>query len=264
MPFRHRVVWITGASSGIGEALAYEFAKQGARLVLSARRQDVLENVQLRCQSPEKHLVLPFDITNISQFKQLVAQVEQDFGAIDILINNAGVSQRSLAKETLLSVDRQLMEVDYFAPVALTKEVLPYMLARKKGRLVAVSSIAGLVATPMRSTYAAAKHAIKAFYDALRAEVYKDGVYVSVIYPGFVNTQLSYAALTGDGSPQNKLDDVQKEGMSAEEFAHQAVNALRQGEEHIIIGGLKEKLAVYVDRASPSLLHWLMRQVKVV
>jgi dehydrogenase/reductase SDR family protein 7B len=264
MPFRHRVVWITGASSGIGEALAYEFAKQGARLVLSARRQDVLENVRLRCQSPEKHLVLAFDITNISQFKQLVAQVEQDFGAIDMLINNAGVSQRSLAKETLLSVDRQLMEVDYFAPVALTKEVLPYMLARKKGRLVAVSSIAGLVATPMRSTYAAAKHAIKAFYDALRAEVYKDGVYVSVIYPGFVNTQLSYAALTGDGSPQNKLDDVQKEGMSAEEFAHQAVNALRQGEEHIIIGGLKEKLAVYVDRASPSLVHWLMRQVKVV
>jgi len=210
MPFRHRVVWITGASSGIGEALAYEFAKQGARLVLSARRQDVLENVRLRCQSPEKHLVLAFDITNISQFKQLVAQVEQDFGAIDMLINNAGVSQRSLAKETLLSVDRQLMEVDYFAPVALTKEVLPYMLARKKGRLVAVSSIAGLVATPMRSTYAAAKHAIRAFYDALRAEIYKDGIYVSVIYPGFVNTQLSYAALTGDGSPQNKLDDVQK------------------------------------------------------
>lgn len=264
MPFHHRVIWITGASSGIGEALAYEFAKQGAKLVLSARRADILQQVKLRCANPEQHLVVAFDMIDIEHLPQIVMQVEQQTGGVDLLINNAGVSQRSLIKDTCITVDRALMEVDYFAPVALTKAILPYMLARKRGRLVAVSSIAGLVATPMRSTYAAAKHAIAAFYDSLRAEVYDNGVYVSVIYPGFVKTNITFAALTGDGTPQNKMDDAQDAGMSAQQFATQVVAALAKGEEHIIVGGLKEKLAVYVDRISPMAVRWLMRRVKVV
>lgn len=264
MPFRNRVIWITGASSGIGEALAYEFAEQGAKLILSARRSDVLEQVKRRCADPEKHHIVAFDMTNIEQIADVVAKVEQQYGAVDILINNAGVSQRSLIKDTDLAVDRALMEVDYFAPVALTKAILPYMLARKRGRLVAVSSIAGLVATPMRSTYAAAKHAIAAFYDSLRAEVYDNGVYVSVIYPGFVKTNITFSALTGDGSPQNRMDDAQDVAMSPREFAKLAAKALADGEEHIVIGGLKEKMAVYVDRLSPTIVRWLMRKVKVV
>ncbi len=264
MPFRNRVVWITGASSGIGEALAYEFARQGAKLVLSARRADVLQQVKQRCVNSEKHMIIAFDMTDIDQLSTVVTEVEQQTGGVDLLINNAGVSQRSLIKDTSLAVDRTLMEMDYFAPVALTKTILPYMLARKRGRLVAVSSIAGLVATPMRSTYAAAKHAIAAFYDALRAEVYDKGVYVSVIYPGFVKTNISYAALTGDGSPQNKMDEAQDLAMSPQEFAKQVVKALAEGKEHIIIGGLKERLAVYVDRVSPTAIRWLMRKVKVV
>ncbi|PTQ89223.1 SDR family oxidoreductase [Agitococcus lubricus] len=264
MAFHRRVVWITGASSGIGEALAYEFAQQGARLVLSARRADALERVRANCQRPEQHYVLAMDMKDIDRFPDLVKAVEQAMGTIDLLINNAGVSQRSLVKDTCLAVDRELMEVDYFGPVALTKAVLPLMLARKRGRLVAVSSIAGLVATPMRSTYAAAKHALRAFYDALRAEVYDHGVYVSVIYPGFVKTNISIAALVGDGSTQNKMDDAQNAAMSPQTFAQLAVAALARGEEHIVIGGLKEKLAVYIDRASPELRQWLMRKVKVV
>jgi len=264
MAFRNRLIWITGASSGIGEALAYEFAEQGAKLILSARREDVLEQVKQRCANSEKHVIVAFDMTKIDQIANVVAMVEQQHGAVDMLINNAGVSQRSLIKDTDLAVDRALMELDYFAPVALTKAILPYMLARKRGRLVAVSSIAGLVATPMRSTYAAAKHAIAAFYNSLRAEVYDNGVYVSVIYPGFVKTNITFSALTGDGSPQNKMDDAQDAAMSPQEFAKQAVKALAIGEEHIIIGGLKEKLAVYVDRASPAAVRWLMRKVKVV
>jgi short-subunit dehydrogenase len=264
MSFNNKVVWITGASSGIGEALAYEFAQQGARLVLSARRADILEQVKSRCKNASLHLVLPMDMTDSSRFAELVLQVERHFGAVDMLINNAGVSQRALVKDTMLSVDRALMEVDYFGPVALTKTLLPYMLARNSGRLVAVSSIAGLVATPYRSSYAAAKHALRAFYDAMRAEIHDSGVRVSVIYPGFVKTAITFSALVGDGSTQNKMDDAQDAAMSPAQFAKQTVNALAKGQDHIVIGGVKEKLAVYVDRLSPDLRHWLMRRVKVV
>jgi short-subunit dehydrogenase len=264
MSFNNKVVWITGASSGIGEALAYEFAQQGARLVLSARRADILEQVKSKCKNASQHLVLAMDMTDASRFADLVLQVESHFGAVDILINNAGVSQRALVKDTLLSVDRALMEVDYFGPVALTKTLLPYMLARNSGRLVAVSSIAGLVATPYRSSYAAAKHALRAFYDSMRAEIHDSGVRVSVVYPGFVKTAISLSALVGDGSTQNKMDDAQDAGMSAAEFAKHTIKALAKGQDHIVIGGVKEKLAVYVDRVSPDLRHWLMRRVKVV
>ena len=264
MSFNNKVVWITGASSGIGEALAYEFAQQGARLVLSARRADILEQVKAKCKNAAQHLVLPMDMTDSSRFAELVLKVESHFGAVDILINNAGVSQRALVKDTILSVDRALLEVDYFGPVALTKTLLPYMLARNSGRLVAVSSIAGLVATPYRSSYAAAKHALRAFYDSMRAEIHDSGVRVSVVYPGFVKTAISLSAFVGDGTTQNKMDDAQDAGMSAEEFAKQTVKALAKGQDHIVIGGVKEKLAVYVDRLSPDLRHWLMRRVKVV
>ena len=135
MNFNNKVVWITGASSGIGEALAYEFAQQGARLVLSARRADILEQVKSKCKNASQHLVLAMDMTDASRFADLVLQVESHFGAVDILINNVGVSQRALVKDTLLSVDRTLMEVDYFGPVALTKTLLPYMLARNYSML---------------------------------------------------------------------------------------------------------------------------------
>jgi short-subunit dehydrogenase len=138
------------------------------------------------------------------------------------------------------------------------------MLARRQGRLVAISSIAGLVATPMRSTYSAAKHALRAFYDAMRAEVHDGGVRVSVVYPGFVKTAISLSALVGDGSTQNKMDDALDNGMAAEEFARQTVLGLAKGYDHIVIGGIKEKFAVYVDRVSPELRQWLMRHVKVV
>ena len=263
MTFEKQVVWITGASSGIGEALAYELARQGACLVLSARRREQLEAVRARCRNPGVHLVLPMDMTDPAAFAPALETVLRSCGRLDMLINNAGISQRSLVKDTVPVVDRRIMEVDYFGPVALTKTVLPYFLARHAGRFVAVSSIAGLVATPMRSTYAAAKHALRAFYDALRAEVHDSGVRVSVIYPGFVRTPITISALTGDGTPQGTMDATLENGIAPEVFAAKVVKALAKGEEHIVIGGVKEQLAVYADRVSPALRHWLMRKVKV-
>lgn len=260
--YKNKVVWITGASSGIGEALAYEFARQGARLVLSARRAEVLDDVCARCINAEQHLVLPLDMTDTASLPRHTLAVLKKFGQIDVLINNAGVSQRSLIKDTPLTIDRQVMELDFFGPVALTKAVLPHMLTRGSGQLVAMSSIVGLVATPYRSAYAAAKHAIVGFYDALRAEVFDAGLSVSIIFPGFVRTNVSLSAITANGSVHGQVDAQQETAMPADEFARRAVAALAKGETRIIIAG-KEKLAVWLGRLSPELLARVIRRVKV-
>jgi dehydrogenase/reductase SDR family protein 7B len=260
--YHNKVVWITGASSGIGEGLAYEFARKGARLVLSARRGEVLEAVRRKCDHPEKHMVLPLDMADSDSFAHTVDAVLAACGQIDVLINNAGISQRSLINDTALSVDRRIMEVDFFGPVALTKAVLPHMLARGSGQLAVVSSVVGLVATPYRSAYAAAKHAIAGFYDALRAETHDSGIRVSVIYPGFVRSNVSLSALTGTGREHGQLDEKQTTAMSADAFAVQAVAALAREENRIIIAG-KEKLAVWLGRLSPDLLARVIRKVKV-
>ena len=260
--YRDKVVWITGASSGIGEGLAYEFARQGACLVLSARRTEALEQVRLRCANPERHIVLPMDMADTDSMANKVETALTACGRIDVLINNAGISQRSLIKDTDLSVDRRIMEVDFFGPVALTKAVLTHMLAQGSGQLVVVSSVVGLVATPYRSAYAAAKHAIAGFYDALRAETFENGIRVSVIYPGFVKSNVSLSALTGAGHEHGQLDEKQATAMSADEFAVQAVAALAQEKNRIIIAG-KEKLAVWLGRLSPDLLARVIRKIKV-
>ncbi|HEX5661501.1 MAG TPA: SDR family oxidoreductase [Polyangiales bacterium] len=262
--FAGKVVWITGASSGIGEALAYELAGQGAQLVLSARRRERLEAVRARCAHPEDHRVLAFDIADTASHAEQVARVLDEVGRIDVLINNAGVSQRALVKETALEVDRRLFEVDYFGPVSLIKLVLPQMLQQKSGSIVAVSSVAGLVATPYRSSYAAAKAALLAFHDALRAETAQDGIQVSVLCPGFVATEIAQAALVGDGSASAGRHTVPKGALSAQSFARKAVARLRAGEGLIVIGGAKEKAAWWLARFSPALTAKLMTRVKVI
>lgn len=260
--FQDKVVWITGASSGIGEALAYELAQRGAKLILSARRADALDAVKAHCARPQEHLVLPMDMTQIERFADMTAAVLKRFGRIDMLINNAGVSQRSLVKDTALAVDRQIMELDFFGPVALVKAVLPHMLARGSGHFVAVSSVAGLVATPYRSAYAAAKHAMLGFHDALRAEVHAAGLKVSVLCPGFVRTNVTRAALTGDGTPHDRMDGLHDASMSAAEFAAKAVRALARGQGRIVIAK-REKWAVYLGRISPALLERVIRRARV-
>src|SRR3954471_20950943 len=178
MKFANQVVWLTGASSGIGEALAYAFAREGARLVLSSRRRDELERVRRACARPDDHLVLPLDLTRGETFPAAVVEVLARWGRIDLLVNNGGVGQRALATHASLEVERALMEVDYFGPVALTKAVLPAMQAQRAGRVVVISSVMGYLGTPGRSTFAAAKHALHGWFDSLRAEVWREGIQV--------------------------------------------------------------------------------------
>ena len=260
MKFSGQVVWITGASSGIGEALAHAFAREGARLVLSSRRPEELERVRRACERPEEHMVVPLDLTRSETFLIAVGEVLARRGQIDVLINNGGVSQRALAADATLEVERALMEVDYFGPVALTKAVLPAMRARQAGRIVVVSSVMGYVGTPGRSTYAAAKHALHGYFDSLRAEVWRDGIGVTLVCPGYVRTAVSDNAVGPRGEKHGKTDGTHMSGISAEKCAVVIVNAVARDREEIYVG--REAYAIYVKRFLPWLFSRIVRRMK--
>ena len=256
---KNQVIWITGASSGIGEALAHNLAKKGAKLILSARRKEELERVKNTCQSAENNIfVLPLDLEKSHEFSIKVAEAIAHFGKIDILINNGGISQRSLAKDTSVDVDRRIMEIDYFG----SKALLPYFLERKAGKFVVITSLVGKFGTPMRSAYSAAKHALHGFFDALRAESWKENIKVLIVCPGFIKTQVSVNALIGSGEKQGKMDNAQANGMSAEICAEKIVNAIKQGKEEVYIGG-NEVFGVYLKRFFPSIFSKILRKAKV-
>lgn len=258
-----QVVWITGASSGIGQALAIAFAELGAQLVLSARRDSELQRVKALLPNQDQHLCVPLDITNALQIEQALQQVLAEKGRIDWLINNAGLSQRALIQDTSMETERKIMEVDYFAHVAMTKAVLPTLLKQKSGHVVFISSVAGLIGTQYRATYSAAKAAIHMWANSLRAEVAAQGIDVSVVFPGFVKTNVSLNALTGDGEAQGFQDEAIEQGLDADEFAEQTVKALLQKQEYIVIGGRKEKLGVMLSRLAPSILYKQIRKAQV-
>ena len=259
----NKVVWITGASSGLGKALARECALQGAQVILTARRYEELENVRISLFKPERHLSIVADITDEVQIRHAYVQVLEEKGKIDWLINNAGLSQRALIQDTTMQTERAIMEVDYFSQVYLTKTVLPTFIQQKSGRIAFVSSVAGLLGTQYRASYSAAKAAIHMWANSLRAEIAQFGVGVSVIFPGFVKTNVSFNALNGEGKPQGHQDEAIENGLEADEFAQEVVKALMQEQEYIVVGGTKEKLGVLISRLAPSLLYKMIRKMKV-
>jgi short-subunit dehydrogenase len=269
MPYlENKVIWITGASSGIGEALTVELAKiKGAKLILSSRRKEELERVKGNCPpSVQSNIkILPLDLAQEHTLRLSVEVAIQFFGHIDVLINNGGISQRSLAKETSLSVDRQLMEVDYFGTVALTKYLLPHFLKRKRGHFVTVSSVMGMIGTPYRSGYAAAKHALHGFFDSLRAELWKESksIYVTLICPGWIRTNVTLNALTGNGSKLNEMDQTTDRGLSPKACAKKIIAAIQGRKNEVYIGGLKEVGGVYLKRFFPRLFARTVRKIAV-
>lgn len=253
-----KTVWITGASSGIGEALALQYAKDHARLVLSARREDELQRVAERCHdaglAKDDVLVLPLDVTDWAALPGKVQAVLDTFGQIDLLVNNAGVSQRSLCKDTDMAVYQKLMDVDVMGQIALTKAVLPHMLERGAGHLAITSSVAGKVGVPMRTGYCAAKHAVMGFFDALRAEVEGQGISVSTITPGFIRTDISRNALAGDGSAYGREDEDIAGGMNVDECAEVVFKGLTAKKREIPVGKGKEMAALWLKRIAPEAL----------
>lgn len=260
MRFSRQVVWITGASSGLGEALAYAFAREGARLVLSSRRPDELERVRAQCARAEEHLVVPLDLTQPAAFPALTAEVVARCGRIDVLVNNGGVSQRALAIDATLAVERALMDVNYFGPVALTKAVLPAMLARGTGHVVVVSSVMGYLGTPGRSTYAAAKHALHGYFDSLRAEVWRRGIAVTLACPGYVKTRVSANALGPNGETHGATGLAHEHGIAPETCAAAIVRGVARRREEIHVGGW-EVAGIYVKRFAPWLLSRIVRRM---
>jgi dehydrogenase/reductase SDR family member 7B len=257
--FLDRVVWVTGASSGIGEALAVAFSREGAKVVLSARNAVELERVRAACDgAADRHLVLPLDLTRYDALPAAVSAVLQRFDRVDILVHSGGVSQRSLVANTDLATDHAIMDLNFFGTIALTKAVLPSMLARRGGHIVPISSVVGYVGTPLRSTYSASKHALHGFFDSLRAEVAKDGISVSIICPGYIRTNVTRNALTGNGSALGTMDATHQNAMLPEECARRIVDAVAKRKEELIVGG-KETWAVPLKRFVPGFVSRMVR-----
>ncbi|GAB5553331.1 MAG: SDR family NAD(P)-dependent oxidoreductase [Saprospiraceae bacterium] len=260
--FKDKVIWITGASSGIGEALAYELSKAGAYLVLSSRKITELERVRSNCSVPDKTLVLPCDVTDFDN-TDTIAQKAIDFqGRIDLLINNAGISQRALAQETKLAVDQQIMNVNYFGNIAITKAILPHMIERQQGHIVVMSSVLGKMGVPYRSAYCASKHALQGFYDALRAEIHKENIDVTTICPGYVRTNVTKNALKGDGTPNNFVASSTASGYNPKEFAEMALRAIAKRRKEVYFAK-RELRGVYLNRLSPNIFFRLIRNYKL-
>lgn len=257
-----KVVWITGASSGIGEALAYELGKKDCNLILSSRKEDQLLKVKNNCSHPEKVYVLPLDLENFEVMPQKAKEAISFFGHVDILINNAGISQRSLIMDTDFHVYKKLMDVDYLGTVAVTKAILPHFVARKSGHFATVTSLMGMFSSPYRSGYCGAKHALHGFFDALRLEHEKDNISVTLVCPGFIATDVAKNALKGDGSAQNTDDEATKNGMPVSELAKKMVRAMEKGKMEAYIGR-KEILAIYIKRFFPRLLHKIVLKSEV-
>lgn len=260
---KNKVVLITGASSGIGEALVYQIAEKGAKLILAARRETELERVKSACPLGAEVATLPLDLADAGSIAEKAKVAESIYGQVDVLINCGGISQRARAIDSTVDVDRRVMEVNYFGTIALTKALLPGMVQRKSGHQVVVTSAVGIISSPLRSAYAASKHALHGFYDALRAEHFEDNLQVTMVLPGFIKTQISINALTGDGSQQNTMDDAQANGMTAEECARRIIRSIEKNNEEVYIGGMKEVTGIYLKRYFPGLFSRVIRKTKV-
>ena len=259
----NQIVWVTGASSGIGKACAEAWARRGASVVLSARKAETLNAVAapLRNNGADVHVVT-LDLSNSGSLSAVAHHVEEKIGPVDVMVHCGGISQRSKAIETSLDVDRRVMEIDYFGTLALTKALLPTMVKRGRGHFVVVTSLMGLFSSPFRSGYCGAKHALHGFFEALRAEHHDDGLKVTMVCPGFIRTNISLNAVVGDGSQQGTMDAKTGAGMTAEQCAERMVKAVERNKAEVLIGRY-EILAAYIKRLSPALLRRIVRRAAV-
>jgi dehydrogenase/reductase SDR family protein 7B len=255
--YSNKVIWITGASSGIGENLAQQLAHAGAHLILSARNKSKLAALRATLANPESHLVLPLDLANLGDAKNYADQIIAKFGRIDILINNGGVSQRASANDTTMEVNRQLMEVNFFGNIALAKAVLPIFRSQGSGQFLIVSSIAGKFGFHLRSIYSASKAALVGYYESVAMEEAAYGVSVTIAFPGKINTPISKSALTASGESHGIMDHNQVTGMPVEQCVKQMLDALARQKKEVLIGR-KELLAVHMKRFLPRLFWRLI------
>jgi short-subunit dehydrogenase len=256
--FEGQVVWITGASDGIGAACAARFVEEGAHVVISARRREKLEQVAARI-GVSKVSVAPLDVSDEAACERVAAEVIEAHGRVDVLVLNAGIGQRGEALATPLEQVREVMAVNFYGAIALARAVVPQMVARGGGRVVAVTSIAGQVATPLRAAYAASKHAMHGWFDALRAELHGTGVSVTLVMPGYVRTDIAVHAKLADGSRQGRRDKEHEAGIAPEVCAEALADATWARRDQLIVGG-PEIYAVYLKRLVPWVVARLIHR----
>lgn len=261
--FKDKTIWITGASSGIGKALALALAREGAHLILSSRKRSALEVVAAEC-SPAKVEILPLDLEKHDELDAVFEENDKLLSQVDILINNGGLSQRSKALDTEFAVYKKLMDINYLGTVKLSLGMLKYFQQRNKGHFVTITSMAGKFGVPVRSGYSASKMALHGFFDALRAEQRNTGIKVSLIVPGYIMTDISKSALTGTGDAQGTMDAAQRNGMQLKTFVPKVLSAISKGKEEVHIGGFKEvKMAGFVARVFPATFRKIIAKAKV-
>lgn len=251
-----KVVWITGASSGIGEALARRYAADGACLILTARRLPRLQALGAALE-PSRVLLLAGDLEDPTLHASLVEAALAWHGHVDVVIHSAGVSQRASVADTTMTTVRRLLEINFFAVVGITRALLPSMLARGKGTIVVIGSVVSYVATPQRSAYAAAKHAVRAWADALRGEVGPSGIQVTTVIAGYIATGISAAALRGDGSTKGEIESTDAHGVPADVAAARIHAGIEAGNREVSVGG-KELWSVWMQRHFPGLVARLL------
>lgn len=257
--FKGKVFWLTGASSGIGSELALQLSNAGASIVLSSRNTLKLEELCQSMERSEDHMVVSLDLEKSSGFDVLTEKIISKYGRIDYLINNGGVSQRSEAADTPLEIDRRIMEINYFGNIALTKAVLPYFRKQGSGHIVVVSSISGKFGFYLRSAYSASKHALHGFYESLLLEEEKNGLSITLVCPGKINTDISVNALNAEGESHGKMDHNQETGMSAGQCASLILKAVAQNKKEVLIGN-KEIKAVQLKRFFPKIFWKVIRR----
>ena len=261
--FRDKIVWITGSSSGIGEATAYRLAEEKATLILTALEEDVLQEVRQKClgKGAPDVAILPYDLSNLQDLPALVETAWQQFDRIDIMYNNAGISQRTNTIDTEMSMIHKIMDIDYFAPVIITKALLPKMLANGGGQFVTTTSIAGRFGFPLRCAYSSAKHALYGFFETVHAEYYNQNIRVTLVCPGRVQTNISFYALDKGGKRHGKMDTGQANGVTPEQAANKIVRAIYKKKREVLVGKT-ELLMAYIKRFFPGLCARLARKVK--
>ncbi len=264
MDFKEKVIWITGASSGIGEALARELARQKAHLIISSRNTVKLETLKQQIEKDASSVhILPLDLSATAEELSGKGKEALAFhGHIDLLINNGGISQRSSVLELDMKVLDHIMKVNFFGAVALTKSILPSMIERKSGHIVIISSVMGKFGTQLRSGYAASKHALHGFFDSLRNEVYNDNIKITLITPGYIKTNVTVNAVQGDGSKFGKMEPGQEHGMPPSVCAEKIIEAIERGDEEALIGG-KEVMGVYLKRYFPNIFSRMLRKMEI-
>jgi short-subunit dehydrogenase len=262
--FEDQVVWITGASSGIGREMAAELARRGAMTVLTARREDALRETQARCGGEERSAVVPGDLSDLDAIDGLVEAALGAFGRIDVGILNAGISQRGTALETEPAVVTRVNTVNFLSPVLVLRSLVPHMLERGTGHVVAVSSLSTRVPTPYRSAYTASKSALETYLTVLRRELVGRGVDVTVALPGFVRTEISKHALGADGTAHGVLDKAQEKGMPADVCAKRIVDGIRRGRREVRIpSDIRTRLGLFLQRWAPGVLDRMMANAEV-